>query len=80
MDDIYLLYFCDEWKSVDSYRLYMASIDVEKIVEEVARLVRKGDVEFNRDFEEYDELDINGINDAIATLYITSVEDGEPQF
>jgi len=58
----------------------MASIDVEKIVEEVARLVRKGDVEFNRDFEEYDELDINGINDAIATLYITSVEDGEPQF
>jgi len=80
MNNIYLLYFCDEGKIEESYILYMASTDVNKITDEVARLIQNGDVEFNRDFEEYDKLSVQEINDAIATLYIETVENGEPLF
>lgn len=39
---IYVMFLCDEWKSVDSYRLYMVSTNDKKIKEEVRRLVQKG--------------------------------------
>lgn len=77
---IYVMFLCDEWKSVDSYRLYMVSTNDKKIKEEVRRLVQKGDVIYTKDFDYYDKDDLQSINNSISNIYIKIVADGETQF
>ena len=45
--DIYLLYSCNEWKEYSSMRLIMASTDEEKIIKQIKKEIRSGDMAFD---------------------------------
>lgn len=88
--EIYLVFYCDEWKSRDSMRLCLATTDVERLKSFLAKKIAAGEFEYGRckkptgrkaasQFkEDFDYMDIRELNE-LEYAYIECVTDGEEQ-
>lgn len=76
-NNIYLLYWCDEWKSHSSFTLSMASVDEDKIREEIKLKVQNGDMKYGADEDDLEHLDLYQIENSLELGCIVIVEDGE---
>jgi len=49
MKDIYILYACDGWKSLDSFRTEVVTTSIRKLKKEIKNMVQKNDMEVGND-------------------------------
>ncbi len=80
MDDIYILYACDEWKSKSSMRLVMATTNIEALEREIRNELENGYMEFGgySGEEAVECFNRNELGfDSLTYGYVEIVEDGE---
>lgn len=77
MDNIYILYACDAWKSTSSRAIIMASTNEEDIRQEVIERVTIGCMAYKSDKVELNDQPLNLIDNHLEYGDIVTVENGK---
>jgi hypothetical protein len=79
MKEIYIFYSCDEWKSISSMKLIMASTSKFKIIRDLKKELQSDNMELDLPIKELNKVEIERINNNLTYGFIKIVSDGEKQ-
>jgi len=74
MKDIYILYACDGWKSLDSFRTEVVTTSIRKLKKEIKSRVQKNDMEVGND-SMYEQLMKGSLSGSLFTEELNSILD-----